>query len=175
MNRDGRPNGDFLGMNPNEVRFAADAMLQLLAKWLRLLGYDCLAGSGIFGRALVEQAVAERRWVLTRNRRYAAELPLLLLERADIFCVASESLPAQLREVVDRFSLEPTAFLFTRCLVCNEPLTSLTKPRLPANIPQAVRTREERFWICGHCGRVYWQGSHVKNSTRRLNAWFGNP
>jgi uncharacterized protein with PIN domain len=27
-------------MNPPDVRFAADAMLQSLAKWIRLLGYD---------------------------------------------------------------------------------------------------------------------------------------
>jgi len=31
-------------MNPPDVRFAADAMSQSLAKWIRLLGYDCAAG-----------------------------------------------------------------------------------------------------------------------------------
>ena len=162
-------------MNPNEVHFAADAMLQSLAKWLRLLGYDCLAGSGIFGRLLVEKAVAERRWILTRNRRYAAELPQLLLERADILLLASEQLPGQLGEVLDRFSLEPSAFLFTRCLVCNEPLSPMAKPHLPPAVPQAVRTREERFWQCTHCGRIYWRGSHVRNSVRRLNDWLNFP
>ena len=56
-------------MNPPDVRFAADAMLQALAKWIRLLGYDCAAGDDLFGRKLIEHAVAERRCVLTRNRR----------------------------------------------------------------------------------------------------------
>ncbi|MEI8234247.1 MAG: Mut7-C RNAse domain-containing protein [Verrucomicrobiota bacterium] len=162
-------------MNPNEVRFAADAMLLSLAKWLRMLGYDCLAGSGIFGRSLVETAVAERRWILTRNRRYAGDLPQLLLERADIFLLAGEELPGQLREVADRFSLEPSAFLFTRCLVCNAPLHPIAKPHLPPSVPHAVRAREEHFWQCRHCRRIYWRGSHVRNSMRRLNDWLGNP
>jgi len=37
-------------MNPPDVRFAADAMLQSLPKWIRLLGYDCAAGDDLFGR-----------------------------------------------------------------------------------------------------------------------------
>jgi len=46
---------------PPDVRFAADAMLQSLAKWIRLLGYDCAAGDDLFGRKLIEHVVAERR------------------------------------------------------------------------------------------------------------------
>jgi len=49
-------------MNPPDVRFASDAMLQSLAKWIRLLGCDCAAGDDLFGRKLIEHAVAERRF-----------------------------------------------------------------------------------------------------------------
>jgi uncharacterized protein with PIN domain len=37
-------------MNPPDVRFAVDAMSQSLAKWIRLLGYDCAASDDLFGR-----------------------------------------------------------------------------------------------------------------------------
>ena len=37
-------------MNPPDIRFSADAMSQSLAKWIRLLGYDCDAGDDLFGR-----------------------------------------------------------------------------------------------------------------------------
>jgi uncharacterized protein with PIN domain len=37
-------------MNPPDIRFSADAMSQSLAKWIRLLGYDCAAGDDLFGR-----------------------------------------------------------------------------------------------------------------------------
>lgn len=158
-------------MNPEEVRFAADAMLQSLAKWLRLLGYDCAASGKLFGRELVAHAVAERRWVLTRNHRFAAELPQFLLSQAVIVLVTSERLPGQLREVVERFSLEPAAFRFTRCLVCNEPLRQVPKPRGAPGVPAEVLARENRFWQCSHCGRLFWQGSHVRHSIDQLNHW----
>lgn len=160
-------------MNPNEVRFAADAMCQSLAKWLRLIGYDCAARDGLFGRALFEMAVAERRWVLTRNRRYRGDMPLLLLERADIHVIEGERLPDQLREVVERFSLEPSAFRFTRCLVCNEPLVLMSTPPSADSVPTAVLEREKQFWKCSHCGRVFWLGSHVRHSILRLADWLG--
>jgi len=158
-------------MNPNDVRFAADAMLQSLGKWLRLLGYDCAAESGLFGRRLLELAVAERRWILTRNLRFTGDMPLFLLSRADIHLVVNERLPDQLREVVERFSLEPSAFVFTRCLVCNEPLLVTAKSHAAHTVPPAVFEREDQFWRCSRCGRIYWQGSHVYHSTRRLHHW----
>lgn len=158
-------------MNPMEIRFAADAMLQSLAKWLRLLGYDTLAGDRLFGITLIETAVAERRWVLTRNARFAAELPDLLLSFAEIHLVVSNTLPGELREVVERFSLETAPFRFTRCLVCNAPLTAVAKPRKAAGIPPEVLAREERFWRCPHCGRYFWQGSHVRRSVEKLERW----
>ena len=34
-------------MNPPDIRFSADAMSQSLAKWIRLLGYDCDAGDDL--------------------------------------------------------------------------------------------------------------------------------
>lgn len=161
-------------MNPHEISFAADGMLQSLAKWLRLLGYDCIAGSNLFGRALVEKAVAENRWMITRNRHFTGDLPHWLIERADIFVIASEQLPEQLRETLERFSLEPDAYCFTRCLICNEPLIPVAKPQLSPNVPQALLQREDRFWKCDHCGRIFWRGSHVHASIRRLKDWL-NP
>lgn len=158
-------------MNPMEVRFAADAMLHSLAKWVRLLGYDCAAQGDLFGRRLFEQAVEERRWILTRNRRFAGDMPRLLLERAAVFHLASERLPGQLREVVERFELDPAAYRFTRCLVCNEPLHPVAKPQAAPLVPPQVWEREERFWQCARCGRIYWQGSHVSRSVRSLHGW----
>lgn len=158
-------------MKPDEIRFAADAMLQSLAKWLRLLGYDTIAGDALFGLTLVETAVGESRWVLTRNRRFGAELPAQLLSFADIHVVDSEHLSGQLAEVVDRFALEPSAYRYTRCLVCNVPLRPVAKPGRAAPIPPDVLAREKRFWRCERCGRFYWHGSHVQRSNRELDRW----
>ena len=142
-------------MTPAEIRFAGDGMLQSLATWLRLLGYDCLTRPGQSGRVLLERAVAEGRIFLTRNTHLRDTLPHALLARARIELVAAEHLPEQLREVVTKFALDTETFVFTRCLLCNEVLQ---------------RTSEE-FWCCPHCGKTFWRGSHVTNSLARLRAW----
>jgi uncharacterized protein len=160
-------------MNPGEIRFAADAMLQLLAIWIRMLGYDCTADRRVFGRALLEKAVAERRWVLTRNHRFGQEMPVALLSLAEIHLLASERLPEQLREVADRFALEPEAFRFTRCLVCNEPLLRVAKSQVAQVLPPAVMEKQDPFWRCPRCGRIFWRGSHVRHSGLRLDEWLG--
>ena len=48
-------------MNPPDIRFSADAMSQSLAKWIRLLGYDCDAGDDLFGRKLAVKNRAHAR------------------------------------------------------------------------------------------------------------------
>lgn len=160
-------------MNPDEIRFAADAMLQSLAKWLRLLGYDCVASNALFGRNLLELAIAEHRWVLTRNFHFTGDLPLVLLSHSEIQFIRSKRLPDQVSEVVKRFSLESSAFVFTRCLVCNQPLQK-APPQIISEVPPRVAQREKVFWQCTHCGRIFWKGSHVTNSLQRLNKWLSD-
>ncbi len=160
-------------MNPEEIRFAADAMLHLLAKWVRLLGYDCASTPRLHGRALWETAVAEHRWVLTRNRRFAAEMPQSLLSRAEVHPLAGAQLSDQLRELVDRFGLDPVAYCFTRCLLCNEKLLPVERSQVAQNVPPAVLENRDRFWQCSHCRRIFWEGSHVHYSIYRLNLWLG--
>ena len=146
-------------------------MLQSLATWLRALGYDCAAGRERFGRRLLEQAVAEKRVFLTRNAHLAYDWPRALVERASLVHIAAEQLPQQLREVVGAFSLDVERFLFTRCLVCNEPLRAVEKPAALPRVPPRVAAREEKFWRCERCGRFFWHGSHVRNSVARLRQW----
>jgi uncharacterized protein with PIN domain len=120
-----------------------------------LLGYDCVTRPGQSSRALLEQAAAEERVFLTRNAHLRDTLPQALLARARIELVAAEHLPEQIRNTVAKFTLDTEAFVFTRCLGCNEPL----------------RRADEKFWCCPRCGKTFWRGSHVTNSLARLRVW----
>jgi uncharacterized protein with PIN domain len=161
-------------MTPADIRFAADGMLQSLATWLRALGYDCAAGRGLFGRRLLERAVKEGRVFLTRNTHLANDWPRALVGRAVVFQVAGEAIPEQLREVVEKFSLDAERFLFTRCLLCNDLLRAAAKAEALPALPPRVAGCEEQFWRCERCGQFYWRGSHVRNSAARLRQWLGN-
>ena len=146
-------------------------MLQSLATWLRLLGYDCIAGRGLFGRRLLEQCLAQNRVFLTRNRHLSDSLPRQLLERCRISIVASERLPDQLREVVNRYSLQTGQYVFTRCTECNVPLGRADRAGALGQVPPDVAESETEFWKCPQCGKTFWRGSHVRGSLQRLERW----
>ncbi len=149
-------------------------MVQSLAKWLRLLGYDCIAGDEYFGRRLVERAVQEDRWILSKNTTFDHYLPKPLLEQMHLSPVASENLPEQLREVVSRFDLNREGFLFTRCVECNVPLEEVSRAAVEDQLPPDVAANQIHFWRCPHCKRVYWHGSHVSRSIERLHGWLAD-
>ncbi len=160
-------------MTPADIRFAADGMLQSLATWLRVLGYDCLAGRDLFGRRLLEEAVAGDRVFLTRNTRLQNDWPHALLERASICYVPGGELPGQLREVVAKFALDWKTGLFTRCVRCNAVLERAARSGVVAELPPAVAAHEQEFWRCGRCRKVFWHGTHVRHSVARLERWLG--
>lgn len=145
-------------------RFAVDAMLGRLARWLRVLGLDATWTADVADEALVRHALDEGRWILTRDRALPVEwrVPRLHL-------VASERPLEQLREILDAFPLRDAVRPFARCTRCNAPLEEL--PRGPAAplVPPRVLARNERFWRCPRCGRVYWEGSHVARMRRTLD------
>lgn len=161
-------------MTPDEIQFATDGMLQSLATWLRLLGYDCLAGEELFGRQLLEQAVAENRVFLTRNSHLSDSLPHQLLAHCQIAIVASERLPDQLREVVTRYSLHTSEYVFTRCVECNVPLRRVDRAEALGQVPPDVAESETVFWKCPQCGKTFWRGSHVRDSIQRLERWLAD-
>jgi hypothetical protein len=138
-----------------DTRFIADAHLGRLARYLRFLGYDTLYRNAWQDGELVALARAEHRIVLTRDRA--------LLMRRDVshgcFVRAIEPL-AQLRQVAGRVELDAGGRRASRCMLCNLPLQAVDKAEVQARLPEGTRERQERFWTCTGCDRVYWRGSH---------------
>jgi uncharacterized protein with PIN domain len=148
-----------------EPRFIADCMLGTLAKRLRLMGYDTLFFNRIEDAELVETAVREDRIILTRDsgllRRKAA--------RKSIF-VDSDNLEAQLNKVIRECGLRSDEDkLMSRCLICNTRLISLNKKEVIGKVPPFIFLKHSRFNYCGECNKIYWKGSHLKNTEKIKN------
>lgn len=151
------------GAAETEPRFAVDAMLGRLARWLRVLGLDATWEADVADAALVRRALDDERWILTRDRRLPDEWRV-----PRVHLVAAEAPLEQLREIVDAFALQDAVRLFARCTRCNEPLAPLPKSDAASLVPPRVLESNDRFRRCARCGRVYWEGTHVARMRRAL-------
>ncbi len=141
-------------------------MLVRLGRWLRAAGYDTLIQEGGSDRAMLYAAVRENRLLVTRDRKLqefrGAAGRVLLLE--------SNTLRGCVEELSLRLQLDWLYRPFTRCLVCNAPLVEAdasARERLPCGSRAHVR----KLSRCGGCGRLYWEGGHVRRMRARLAGW----
>ena len=148
-------------------RFAVDAMLGRLARWLRALGYDTGYHPGIDDHDLVTLANRECRVLLTRDRH------LITFLRPDQGLLIDSDAPLkQLDEVAAALGVGPTSDLFNRCLLCNARLRPATGQEIDTLVPERSRSMPGPFLRCPGCGRVYWPGTHVRRMRRTLAARF---
>jgi uncharacterized protein with PIN domain len=76
--------------------------------------------------------------------------------------VRSDQPLEQLRDIVQSLGLPAPAELFTRCTVCNTPLSAPLAPEARATLlPPDVRELPGPARQCPGCGRLYWLGSHA--------------
>ena len=102
------------------ARFVLDVHLGTLARRLRLAGVDAAYGNDADDDALIEQANADRRVLLTQDRG--------LLRRRALWLgayVRGARPDDQFRDVLDRF--KPPLAPWTRCPACNGPLSPVAK------------------------------------------------
>lgn len=151
-----------------DQRFAADAMLARLARWLRALGHDTSLDASLSDSALVQMANEEDRILLTCDRR-------LLRELKPARAVELRQAPPlqQLQALASELDLSMPAELFTRCTVCNTPLALLERPAADALLPAGIRGIAGPVRRCPGCARVYWQGSHTRRMREALEHILG--
>ncbi len=138
-------------------------MLGTLAKWLRLLGHDCFYERDIADARLIELARAERRVLLTRDRRVAKKAGHSLY-------IPPGSLDSELFEVHARLGIDAPAHPpTTRCSLCNSLLVQADPKDLALGaLPPRVVEEGKAVWRCPNCARFYWEGTHVASMDARL-------
>jgi hypothetical protein len=140
---------------PRPPVFVVDANLGRLARYLRLLGFDCLYRNDYQDGAVARVASEQQRIVLTRDRS--------LLHRKIIthgYFVRSDIPKIQTREVLKRFALYSLIKPLTRCAHCNGELVETGKQTVEHRLEPLTKRYYDKFLLCPICGRIYWQGSH---------------
>src|SRR5713226_8216335 len=137
------------------ARFVLDVHLGTLARRLRLAGVDAAYANDATDDALVGQANAGRRVLLTQDRG--------LLRRRKLWrgaYVRGARPDEQFADVLDRFA--PPLAPWTRCTACNGPLAPARKADVEALLRPGTRRSYQAFSRCAGCGRVFWRGAHSK-------------
>lgn len=146
-------------------RFMTDHMLIKLGKYLRILGYDAAWDTSARTHDLIQRANEEDRIFLTRNTRLADEYPAA--ER--VLTVSSADAAEQLHAIVAACRLDVGRYLFSRCVRCNVELLEVPKKEdIASKVQPNVFARYDRFYTCPGCETVFWMGSHVRRTCRKL-------
>ncbi|MFI6517178.1 Mut7-C RNAse domain-containing protein [Spirillospora sp. NPDC050679] len=134
-------------------RFLLDVHLGTLARRMRLLGLDTAYHNDMDDPALVVQANAERRVLLTQDRGLLRRRALWLGAH-----VRSSRPDDQLRDLLERFA--PELSPWTRCTACNGELVAAAKDEVEDALADGTRRSYDVYGKCADCGQVYWRGAH---------------
>jgi uncharacterized protein with PIN domain len=146
-----------------QPRFVLDTHLGRLARYLRLLGFDCLYRNDCHDDELARISSEQQRTLLTRDR---ALLQRRIVTRG-CFIRALEP-RQQVIEVLRRFDLAGDVRPLTRCTRCNGLLQDTEKDAVSARLAPRTRRYYRRFRLCPDCGQIYWRGSHFDKMTRLI-------
>ena len=154
-----------------------DAMLGKLAKKLRLLGYDSLYSSSMEDDELLHIAKNENRVIITKDVQLICKAKKHQI--ASIQITKNEEIE-QILQINEKANLGKCTISGSnsRCPVCNGELKYTEKNDISKNVPTGVFENMNDFWTCNKCGKIYWEGTHIKNLQKfnaelndRLSSW----
>lgn len=154
-------------MNDPVPRFACDAMLGGLARWLRAAGYDASWKADIGDWDLIRLARREGRILLSCD---TGIFRIGLVRDGDIPAVLVPhglSKRDQLAFVFRELKLTPHA---ARCMACGGELVEVAKEQVRDRVPARSFAWQERFHECDRCGRLFWEGTHWQRIVEQLQA-----
>jgi uncharacterized protein with PIN domain len=143
--------------NNGDLRFACDAMLGGLARWLRAAGYEAVWRADIDDWELIVQARSEGLYLLSCDTGIFrigivrdGEVPALLIPHG-------LSKQEQLAFVLRQLNLPPRP---PRCMACGGNLLEVPRDQVRDRVPARSFAWAQQFWECGRCGQLFWKGTH---------------
>lgn len=127
------------------AKFIADMMHGNLARWLRIMGCDCIYGVDKDSE-IIEISKKEDRTIITSDKGLAKSAENV------IFIPNGTGLREALLKIVEASGIEVPSRPGMRCPICNGMLVEHSPGR----------------YRCTNCGKEYWEGSHWRNIKKVL-------
>ena len=149
-------------------RFICDVMLGTLAKKLRMLGIDTSYHNNITEESLLAAALKENRIVLTRKTAFP-----ISNKAVPVLFILDNNPKNQLIQTVSHFKTNKEMISpFSRCISCNNELSSLKKDFAEGKVADYVFNTTDTFTTCLSCEKIYWPGTHLQNMKILINNIF---
>jgi len=138
-------------------RFACDANLGGLARWLRAAGYEAFWTAGIDDGQLVEEARARGAVLLTGDVGIMRRRPIRQGDVAALWVPSSLGRLEQLAMVMRELGLPRRT---PRCMACGGELRAVEKRAVSDRIPPRTARWKDEYFVCADCDKLFWRGTH---------------
>jgi uncharacterized protein with PIN domain len=148
------------------MKYLCDQMLGTLAKWLRIYGFDTFyANSKIDDSELIAISRKENRILITRDKKL---LQRARRENLKTIEIKTTEINKQISKAIGDIEIDHSKVL-SRCILCNTMVDEIKKNDVKGKVPEKVFNKNETFWFCPKCNKIYWKGSHYENMVEKIN------
>lgn len=161
-----------LVLEARSVAFLADAMLGNIARKLRIFGFDTLYMAQANDDEILKTGIKQDRVILTADK----ELFKRIVKVGARGVLVSSGGASELEDLVHILTENGITSIGmngigSRCSVCNGHLEERTSDQVKEDdynndddvvVPDKVIACHNQFFQCICCGKIYWEGGHLK-------------
>lgn len=141
--------------------FLADAMLGSVARKLRIFGFDTLYIAHAHDDEILKTGIEHGRVILTADKELfkrvvkAGARGVLVGGGSDL----EDLVHILAKNGVTSVNLDGIG---SRCSMCNGLLEERRPEQVKGGVPDKVAESHNEFYQCTACGKVYWEGGHLR-------------
>jgi len=156
----------------SSISFLADAMLGNIARKLRIFGFDTIYLAHARDDEILKTGIEQDRVILTADRELFKRVVKVGARGVLVSGGASEL--EDLIHILTKNGITSvgTSGICSRCSICNGPLEERTSDQVKndhgsndhavIDVPDKVISCHKQFFECTECGKIYWEGGHLK-------------
>jgi hypothetical protein len=144
-----------------EPSFLADAMLGSVARKLRIFGFDTLYIAHAHDNEILKTGIEQGRVILTADKELFKRV---VKAGARGVLVSGGSDVEDLVHILSKNGVTSVDLdgIGSRCSMCNGLLEEKEPDQVKDGVPDKVAACHSEFYKCTTCGKVYWEGGHLR-------------
>ncbi len=137
-------------------------MLGNVARKLRIFGFDTLYVAHVDDSEVLKIGVDQDRIILTADKEFFKRI---VKARAKGVLVESSNELDDLVHILEKNGIRSVGVSGngSRCSMCNGLLARMLVEDARKDLPENVALNHSVFFRCASCGKIFWEGSHIRH------------